>query len=295
MCLTSYTSAFAQPCTPCPPVFTLRDSINCNNADVVKPASGIGPYTNLFAAITACKNSTMKYQLTTNAACYPIVNYTIINVSGGILLSATANQFLIQWGASATGNVLIAFSIPPGGGSAPCRDTISLNFTLINSPIAAFTSSPQPACFNSPTNISFNSSGSVNAVTYFWDFGDGFTSTQANPVHAYTSPGTYTVTLTTNFGRGCVRTATVNTITVVKPVLPNVITPNNDGLNDTFKPRVSCLPLNLKIYSRWGNLAYETDNYNEGFDGGNLSSGVYYYLIRDSNNGTWKGWLEIIR
>jgi PKD repeat protein len=196
LCLTSYTSVFAQPCTPCPPVFTLRDSINCNSADVVKPASGVGPYTNLFATITACKNSTMKYQLTTNAVCYPIVNYTIVNVSGGILLSASANQFLIQWGASATGNVLIAFSIPPGAGSAPCRDTISLNFTLINSPTAVFTSSPQPACFNNPTNISFNSSGSVNAVTYFWDFGDGFTSTQANPVHAYTAPGTYTVTLT---------------------------------------------------------------------------------------------------
>jgi PKD repeat protein len=196
LCLASYKSALAQPCTPCPPVFTLQDTINCNHTDIVKDASGIGPYSNFFGPINACRNSTMKYLLTTNAACYPVVNYTIISVSGGLLISASANQFIIQWGASATGNVLISFVIPPGGGSAPCRDTISLNFTLINSPTAAFTSSPQPACFNNPTNITFNSSGSVNAVSYFWDFGDGFTSTQANPTHAYTNPGTYTVTLT---------------------------------------------------------------------------------------------------
>lgn len=196
LCLASYKSAFAQPCNPCPSVFTLSDSINCNHSDITLSATGGGPYSNYFATITACRNSRMKYALSTNAACYPVVNYTLVSVSGGVLVSASANQFIIQWGAAATGNVLIAFNIPAGAGSAPCRDTISLNFTLVNSPTAAFTSSPQPACFNNPTNITFNSSGSVNAVSYFWDFGDGFTSTQANPVHAYTSPGTYTVTLT---------------------------------------------------------------------------------------------------
>lgn len=37
---------------------------------------------------------------------------------------------------------------------------------------------------------------SVNALSYLWDFGDGTTSTESNPVHSYSSPGTYTVILT---------------------------------------------------------------------------------------------------
>jgi PKD repeat protein len=37
---------------------------------------------------------------------------------------------------------------------------------------------------------------SEGAVSYFWDFGDGYTSTVANPVHSYTEEGIYTVTLT---------------------------------------------------------------------------------------------------
>ncbi len=50
------------------------------------------------------------------------------------------------------------------------------------------------------TTVSFSSAGSSDPdgsiVAWFWDFGDGATSTQANPGHAYATAGTYTVTLT---------------------------------------------------------------------------------------------------
>lgn len=49
-------------------------------------------------------------------------------------------------------------------------------------------------------SIDFNSAGSVDAdgtiVSYLWDFGDGTTSTQANPSHMYTASGTYSAVLT---------------------------------------------------------------------------------------------------
>ncbi|MCC7466355.1 MAG: PKD domain-containing protein, partial [Saprospiraceae bacterium] len=51
---------------------------------------------------------------------------------------------------------------------------------------------------------------STNATSYLWDFGDGMTSTEANPVHTYTTPGVYTVTLSaTNACRTHTQTATV--------------------------------------------------------------------------------------
>jgi len=47
-----------------------------------------------------------------------------------------------------------------------------------------------------PGEVSFNSSASMNADEYSWDFGDGGTSIDPNPNHTYSMTGTYTVILT---------------------------------------------------------------------------------------------------
>jgi PKD repeat protein len=58
------------------------------------------------------------------------------------------------------------------------------------------------ACFASLTTasqatpIQFNSDCSANAITYLWDFGDGGTSTEADPTYAFSKSGTFTITLT---------------------------------------------------------------------------------------------------
>lgn len=192
LCVSVSNNANAQCSQPCPPFFILSDTASCNRADVVRnfPSGYINP-----ATIRACKNRLMKYSLTADTACYPVISYSLVSISGGTLVSLVNNNFVVQWGAAATGNILLAFSTPGSAGLPPCRDTITLDFTLFNTPVAAFTASPQPACFNNPTVISFNSSGTLNATNYFWNFGDNLTSVLPNPTHAYTSPGTYTVTL----------------------------------------------------------------------------------------------------
>ncbi len=58
-----------------------------------------------------------------------------------------------------------------------------LLLTIHPMPVSSFTFSPDNACKGS--NIQFNSSSSVNAQTYNWDFGDGETSTEANPSHVF--------------------------------------------------------------------------------------------------------------
>jgi outer membrane biosynthesis protein TonB len=61
-------------------------------------------------------------------------------------------------------------------------------------PDAAFTWSPsQPAPLDV---VSFDSGATVGATDFAWTFGDGGTSTGANPTHSYDLPGTYTVRLT---------------------------------------------------------------------------------------------------
>lgn len=66
--------------------------------------------------------------------------------------------------------------------------------------------------------------------------------------------------------------------------LPNVFTPNNDSVHDTFKPRNNRFieSINLKIYNRWGQLVFETIDPDINWDGTNqkgkeLADGVYYY------------------
>jgi PKD repeat protein len=62
------------------------------------------------------------------------------------------------------------------------------------------------ACFEAvseamqESSITFTSGCSGNAESYLWDFGDGTTSTEMNPVHVYAKAGTFEVTLTITAG-----------------------------------------------------------------------------------------------
>jgi len=67
--------------------------------------------------------------------------------------------------------------------------------------------------------------------------------------------------------------------------VPNVFTPNNDGLNDYFFPVINCIfdEYHIVIYNRWGQLLFESDDQNAKWDGkykgGEAPDGVYFYLI----------------
>jgi PKD repeat protein len=60
-------------------------------------------------------------------------------------------------------------------------------------PVASFTA-PTSACMN--TTVSFTNTSTGTPTSYLWNFGDGQTSTLANPTHTYGTAGSYTVTLT---------------------------------------------------------------------------------------------------
>jgi gliding motility-associated-like protein len=63
-------------------------------------------------------------------------------------------------------------------------------------------------------------------------------------------------------------------------VIPNVITPNSDGFNDSFVIGTVYAGSSLKIYNRWGIEVADFPNYTNQFTGAGLSSGVYYFVIR---------------
>ncbi|MFC7666863.1 gliding motility-associated C-terminal domain-containing protein [Hymenobacter humi] len=132
-------------------------------------------------------------------------------------------------------------------------------------------------------------------ATYRWDFGDGTpVSTEATPTHRYLQAGTYNITLTARYGTCEVLTGFAP-IVVGEVFVPNIITPNRDELNQTFRPLFSCRPASLEVFSRWGQRVYQTNDYHNNWDASGLPDGIYYYLLRDADDRRVKGWVEVRR
>ena len=125
------------------------------------------------------------------------------------------------------------------------------------------------------SDINFN----AGVTSILWDFGDGTNSAEANPVHQYTAPGVYTVTLTVEYESGCTKVVTKNEyITVDESInlwVPNAFTPNGDGTNDEFTIHSTLITdFEINIYNRWGTLIYTSQNMNFAWDGKDMNSGA---------------------
>ncbi|MGZ4030270.1 MAG: PKD domain-containing protein [Bacteroidia bacterium] len=102
------------------------------------------------------------------------------------------------------------------------------------SAVISFTASPLTSC-SVPVTVTFTN-GTTGAGSYTWDFGDGITSSSANPSHTYTASGTYNIILfASNPGGTCVTSLTKNSYIVISPPVAGFTTVPDSG----------CVPLNV--------------------------------------------------
>lgn len=100
---------------------------------------------------------------------------------------------------------------------------------------------------------------------------------------------------------GCDDAVVYIQITCAKLTIFTGVSPNNDGINDTFFIEgIEDYPNNtLSIYNRWGNVVYHTTGYNNTWSGdwqGNqLPDGTYFYVLDDGEGGKYSGYLQIQR
>lgn len=142
-------------------------------------------------------------------------------------------------------------------GATGCKDSVlSTVVRISDGAFADFSSEPGPNTPQSLPNAAFRFSDlSQNGVSWFWDFGDGNHSSEQNPTHLYQNPGEYPVSLTVTDSNGCVSTISYGNYLVYSPELfiPNVFTPNSDGLNDLFEVVYNGKEsYNLEVFDRWG-------------------------------------------
>lgn len=77
-------------------------------------------------------------------------------------------------------------------------------------------------------------------------------------------------------------------------LIPNIFTPNGDGLNDVWEfQNVNNRNLNVVIFNRWGAVIANWKG-NQPWDGGNLDSGTYYYVVETAEE-TYRGTVSILR
>jgi gliding motility-associated-like protein len=172
-----------------------------------------------------------------------------------------------------------------------CSSILSVaDLVLVHpTPTAFFDADPWVASVDFP-NINFIDM-SINAAQWGWNFGDpssgaANTSTIQNPSHAYASEGEYIVILTVISPYGCIDTVQRTVKIVVDRIkIPNIITPNGDGVNDFLEiENAEYLDWSeLIIYNRWGKRIAKFDGYNNSsvrWDAEGMNDGVYYYIFK---------------
>ncbi len=96
-----------------------------------------------------------------------------------------------------------------------CFASVTHPVTVSPTPVAQFTPNPANGCI--PLDVQMVNT-SINANFYYWDFGDGNTSSLQNPSHTYANAGTYTVSLIVENLNGCTDTVEVDVLAYPLPV-----------------------------------------------------------------------------
>lgn len=173
-------------------------------------------------------------------------------------------------------------------GDCKATDSLLVSVALLENPFADFVYTPLQPNENDP--IQFNFTG-TNAGSFVWNFGDNSPlSNESNPTHSYLRSGNYTVSLTVGNPENLCFDTSSATLWIEQGYeavyIPTAFSPNGDGLNDVFTVVSVGIfnPVQLRVYNRWGELLYVTEDAEQmGWDGtykgGNCPSETYLYEI----------------
>lgn len=254
--------------------------------------------------------------VTENTATGDVMEWTVIDSNGKVAAVSNAPfpEFLIA--SPGTYTISLKTSNSFTGQAALADDA---DFTIHGNPVASFDVRPLLVYVPDTELTTFNFSS--GATEYLWDFGDGGSSTEFEPRYVYQIEGLYDITLVAinDHGDGAIcRDTLVRQITARQGGItrvPNAFTPNlngptggvagNNTFNDVFLPLVrGAEEFNMQVFDRWGNLVFESNNSNVGWDGYDqngrlMPAGVYVYKLTvklsDGQRSTQVGDITMIR
>lgn len=193
-----------------------------------------------------------------------------------------------------------------------CTQHDSIFTRAYPTPVIEISCDPSDTVYIQNPNVTFSfenlSADSISIDHFFWTFEHELTSTQEQPTFTYVEAGNFQASLTVYDDYGCdtmyYKDLRVNPVQLS---IPNVFTPNGDGINDTFvitlgtgsdtpgndhgstryrgdeaeKPLSAYYQsTDLMIMNRWGRVVYHSKDYQNDWDGGGLADGTYFYVLR---------------
>jgi gliding motility-associated-like protein len=268
--------------------------------------------------------------ITENNATGDLYEWTLKDKAGNTLV--ITNETLPVFKVAAPGEYTIFLKTTNSiTGQTAESDNRNTPVQIMDNPYAAFEVVPDSVVFvPDETGIQMRNN-TLRANNYYWDFNDGGTSAEFQPEHHYQLAGNYLIVLSASHNYGpkdfdgdgiidgdliCYDTATQviiakkgGRIRIPNAFTPNITGPNggySDGLfNDVFRPIMDGVEeFQMQIFDRWGNLIFESNDKNQGWDGYDkngrlLPAGVYVYKIvmrlSDDQRTTQLGDVTLIR
>ncbi len=212
-------------------------------ADFTKTPDGCAP---LSVDFTNATQNGLTYQ-------WDFGNGTTSTLTDVTVLYSTAGNYSV---------ILIAFN----PGTCNLSDTISLSVSIYDVPVADFIYAPDQVTTAIPVQFTNQSQG---ATIYAWDFGDGTSSSDVDPLHGYFDSEVYKICLEASNQFGC-WDSLCRVIPIQEGVIdvPTAFSPNGDGINDfVFVRGYDIADLVFRIFNRWGELVFETHDQSVGWDG----------------------------
>ncbi len=189
-----------------------------------------------------------------------------------------------------------------------CESTQDLSdyIEVFPTPMANFEISDQAFTIGEQFQIT-DKSQNTESVSYSI-LTDGFFSELKNPFYIFNTPGVHQIVQTAKNGE-CIDTHEVTIdVSPRKPIIPNVFTPNEDGINDVFYINThNNENVQVEVFDRWGQKVYSSDNYeqcnpNTGeycwngyntFKNKKCKKGHYFYIVQLATGESYKGTINL--
>ncbi len=162
---------------------------------------------------------------------------------------------------------------------------LKVDYNLINKPLTLDLGEDFYLCNGESINLALK-----EFARYEWQ--DGTTDS----VLHINQPGLYSV-VAVDWG-GNVYEDTVHARECVAPIIPNVITPNEDNYNQFFVIEGLDFTVDnpLVVFNRWGSKVYETTSYKNNWSGEGLTAGLYFFeLYSAAIKRSYRGWVHIVK
>lgn len=271
------------------------------------PGSYIIAMTDPGTGCTSTETIQMAPPATINITSATIQNITCAGAANGVISISTDNSSGVSysWTPNAGSAASLNF-LSPGIYSVTvtnedlCSDDSSFVVTEPAPIIVTMIDSLGSECGEANGYLTVSANGGQGGFSYAWSNGaNGSTNSGIDE-------GNYTITVTDLSGCSVNQTFDLGCTPLIPIVVPQLITPNNDGKNDVWLiQNIEQYPeIKVWVYNRWGNLVYQSQPYLNDWNGyyteganvnGPLPASTYFYLIDTMKNSQdpIKGYLEI--